>query len=62
MIDCEKFEIEQTKDRIKNMVDNILDIYKRCPEESKKLLLELNQIDKELDELNVEILKIENEL
>lgn len=44
-------EVETIQDNIKNMSDIILDSYKKHPEECKKLLKELNNINDELGDL-----------
>jgi predicted nucleic acid-binding Zn-ribbon protein len=50
-------EVEDTKTKLKNMTDNILDAYKKNPKECERLLKELADIDKELEELDKEFSK-----
>jgi hypothetical protein len=55
-------EIEDLKENSKNQKDDILDHYFKDPVKAKKLLLELEEIEKELDDLEVEFNKILNEI
>jgi hypothetical protein len=50
-------EVGYSQVKLKNMTDNILDAYKKNPKECERLLKELNNINKELDELEVEFSK-----
>jgi len=47
-------EVEYTKTKLKNMTDDILDVYKKNPKECERLLKELSEINKELEELDKE--------
>jgi len=47
-------EVEEIKNDIKNMTDNILDSYKKNPKECERLLKELSEINNELEELDKE--------
>ena len=58
----ELVEIEETQDKLKDMTNDILDLYNLNPEKSKKLLIELSEIEKELNELEGEFKKILNEV
>jgi hypothetical protein len=58
----ELIEIEETQDKLKDMTNDILDLYNLNPEKSKKLLIELSEIEKELNELEGEFKKILNEV
>jgi len=44
-------EVGDIQNDIKNMTDNILDLYHKNPKKCKELLIELNEINKELDDL-----------
>jgi hypothetical protein len=50
-------DIVETQMALNNMTNNILDVYKKNPKECKRLLIELDNINKELDELETEFLK-----
>lgn len=50
-------DIAETQIELKNITNNILDLYNKNPKECQKLLIELNDINKELDELELEFLK-----
>ena len=50
-------EVGYNQVKLKNMTDNILDAYKKNPKECEKLLIELDNINKELDQLEAEFLK-----
>ena len=54
-------EINELKERSGYATDDILDLYKKNPKECKKLLIELCEISKELDDLEKEFEKIQNE-
>jgi len=47
----EAAEVCELQDQVSEMTNNILDLYKRNPEACKKMLLELDGVNKELDEL-----------
>lgn len=49
-------EVVDEQIKLKNMADEILDFYKNNPNECSKLLIEVNEINKELEELEKEIL------
>ena len=58
-------ELEEVGDmqfKIKKMADSILDLYKKNPNECKKLLIELNSINKELEDIDIEFTKLQNEI
>jgi hypothetical protein len=55
-------EIEELKDKASLQKDEILDHYFTDPKKAKKLLLELQDIEKELDELEGEFKKLQNEI
>ncbi len=48
-------DIAETKDAVKNMQDDILDLFHVDKEKAIKLLKELNNIEEELEELDKEI-------
>jgi hypothetical protein len=50
-------DIVETQMALNNMTNNILDVYKKNPKECERLLIELDNINKELDELETEFLK-----
>jgi hypothetical protein len=50
-------DIVETQMTLNNMTNNILDVYKKNPKECERLLIELDNINKELDELETEFLK-----
>jgi hypothetical protein len=54
-------EINELKEKSGCATDDILDLYKKHPKECKKLLIELCEISKELDDLEKEFEKIQNE-
>jgi len=47
----EAAEVCELQDQVSEMTNNVLDLYKRNPEVCKKMLLELDDVNKELDEL-----------
>lgn len=55
-------EVGDSQLKLKNLTDNILDMYKKNPNESKKLLIELNSINEELEDLEEEYTKLQNEI
>jgi predicted nucleic acid-binding Zn-ribbon protein len=55
-------EVGDIQNNVKNMTDNILDLYKINPKKCKKLLMELNEINKELDDLEKEFESLSNKL
>jgi hypothetical protein len=55
-------EINELKEKSGCTTDDILDLYKKYPKECKFLLLELCEIKKELDDLENEFEKIQNEI
>jgi hypothetical protein len=50
-------EIEELKDKSSLQKDEILDHYFKDPKKAKKLLLELQEVEKELNELDKEFSK-----
>jgi peptidoglycan hydrolase CwlO-like protein len=48
-------EVGYIQTDLKNMTDNILDLYHKNPKRCKKLLMELDEMNKELDDLEKEI-------
>jgi len=55
-------EVEEIKERTKYQSDIILDYYFTDPKKATKLLLELSEIEKDLEELEEELIKIQNEI
>jgi peptidoglycan hydrolase CwlO-like protein len=55
-------EVEDAQNKLKNMADNILDAYNKNPEKCGELLTEINSINKELDYLQKEFSKLQNEI
>ena len=55
-------EVDSTQIKLKYMTDDILDLYKKNPKECERLLLELAEIDKELEELETEFKNLQNEI
>jgi hypothetical protein len=55
-------ELEELKDKSKSQTDEILDHYFTDPKKAKELLIELNGIEKELEELEEEFKKLQNEI
>jgi predicted nucleic acid-binding Zn-ribbon protein len=55
-------ELEDMKEKSKSQADEILDHYFTDPKKAKKLLIELNSIEKELEELEEEFKKLQNEI
>lgn len=58
----ELVEVEDAQNKLKNMTDNILDDYKKNPEKCNELLTEINLLNAELDCLQEEFVKIQNEI
>jgi ABC-type Zn uptake system ZnuABC Zn-binding protein ZnuA len=50
-------EVGYNQIKLKNMTDNILDVYKKNPKQCENLLKELAKINKELEELDKEFSK-----
>lgn len=48
-------ELEERKEKMKDMSDCILDVYTKYPEDCKHLLIELNSLTKELEDLELEV-------
>ena len=57
----ELVEIEETQDKLKDMKDSVLDLYETNPEKSKKLLIEMNDLENELNELEVKFNNLIND-
>ncbi len=55
-------EINELMEKTGYMSDDILDLYKQYPKQCKSLLLELCEINKELEDLEKEFEKIQNEI
>ena len=55
-------ELEEMKEITKSQANEILDHYFTDPKKAKKLLIELNKIEKELEEVEEELKKIQNEI
>ena len=55
-------EIEELKERSIKQKNDILDYYSNNPEQAKKLLLEVIEIDKELIELEEQFKTLQNEI
>lgn len=55
-------EIEELKEKSKCQKDDILDHFYTDPETAKKLMFEVLEIEKELDELETEFKKLQNEI
>lgn len=55
-------EVDSIQIKLKYMTDDILDLYKKNPKECERLLLELAEIDKELEELETEFKNLQNEI
>jgi hypothetical protein len=55
-------EIEDLKEKSKYQKDDILDHYFTDPKQAKKLMLEVLEIEKELEELEEEFKKLQNEI
>jgi hypothetical protein len=58
----ELLELEELKEKSKIQKDDILDLFYKNPIKAKKLMLEVMSIDKELNELEEEFKKIQNEI
>lgn len=58
----ERTEIEQAKENLASLTDDILDMYKKNPKECRKLLFEIGDISKEFTDLEKEILIIEKQI
>jgi hypothetical protein len=56
----EKIELEENKECISLLIDDVLDLYNKYPKECHNILLELNEISNEFEEIQKEIEKIEN--
>lgn len=57
----ELVEIEETQDKLKDMKDSVLDLYETNPEKGKKLLIEMNDLENELNELEVKFNNLLND-
>ena len=55
-------EIEELRDKTKSQKDDLLDIFFKHPEKVKKLLMETIEVEKELDELESDFIKLQNEI
>lgn len=55
-------EINELMENTGYLSDDILDLYKKYPKECKALLIELSTINKELDDLEKEFQKIQNDI
>jgi len=55
-------EVEDAQNKLKLMSDSILDAYNKNPEKCGELLIEINAINKELDYLQEEFSKLQNEI
>lgn len=55
-------EIEDLRDTHTKLTDNLLDLYKKNPDECTKLLNELNSLYEELDDLEKQFENIKNEI
>ncbi len=55
-------EVAETKDDVKKMQDNILDLFHVDKEKATMLLNELNSIEEELEELDREIEQLVSQL
>jgi hypothetical protein len=47
-------EVGDIQNDLKDMTDNILDLYNKNPKKCEKLLIELGELNKELDDLEKE--------
>ena len=55
-------EINELMEKSGYMSDDILDLYKQYPKECKDLLVDLCEINKELEDLEKEFEKIQNDI
>jgi SAM-dependent MidA family methyltransferase len=55
-------EINELMEKSGYMSDDILDLYKQYPKQCKSLLIELCEINKELEDLEKEFEKIQNDI
>jgi SAM-dependent MidA family methyltransferase len=55
-------EINELMEKSGYMSDDILDLYKQYPKQCKYLLIELCEINKELEDLEKEFEKIQNDI
>ena len=55
-------ELEELKNKSKSQADEILDHYFTDPKKAKELMLEMLDIEKELEELEEEFKKLQNEI
>lgn len=58
----ERAEIAETKDKVKEMQDNVLDLFYTNKDRAIKLLKELNSLEEELDNIDKEIEQLLKEL
>lgn len=58
----ERAEIAESKDRVKKMKDDILDLFYTDKKRAIKLLKELNSLEEELDNIDKEIEQLMKEL
>jgi hypothetical protein len=55
-------EIEELREKTKSQKDTLLDIYSKHPEKVKKLLIDVIEVEKELNELEEDFIKLQNEI
>lgn len=55
-------EVSQKKEHLKEITDQILDCYTEYPEQCRELLFELQDIEKDLDILETEFWRLQNEI
>jgi hypothetical protein len=58
----ERVELEETKEKNKEMADILLDYYKHNPKECEKLLSQIVEINKDLEEIEKDLDEIEKEI
>jgi hypothetical protein len=54
-------EIAESKDKVKNMQDNVLDLFYTDKKRATKLLKELSELEQELDKIDSEISNLLNQ-
>jgi hypothetical protein len=55
-------DVGDIQNNLKDMTDNILDLYHKNPKKCEQLLIELGELNKELDDLEKEFESLVNEI
>jgi hypothetical protein len=55
-------EIEDSQNKLKQMTDNVLDLYNKYPKECKKILIEINSLCEEFEDIEKQLETLRNEI